>query len=659
MSLFVINRYEGEKEETKNERNHLSELLKRIEKRKVERAIKTHQIQESSSQNAQESNYKKKKKKAENLNKSSIENINLNENSISSDIKRKAEVHVSEHRKSKKKRKYSEESSNDTIKTADKTLQSENTDNQDNEIPNKSSDPNETQEKISGQNSDFIILGVKNKRRKREVKRILPEWLANPEVISIDLNSGPTLEDMNSILDSKLIEALRANGINKLFPVQASMVSWLLKCNKERQQKWWLRDTCVSAPTGSGKTLAYVLPIVQILQFRLVPKVRCLVVAPVQELAMQIYKVMVTYTSHTNLRVGLLSGASAFHEEQRNIRKENDRGEYISLVDIVVATPGRLIDHILKTSGFSLDDIRFLVIDEADTAADWLEYLPEPHYQTPRLTLSNLRSSKIPAQKLLFSATLSQDPEKLNRLGLFHPILFTSVLVTDKDDDVNLDKEVGNFIGRYTSPEELKEEAIECEAEYKPVALYQLIIRNGITSKVLVFTNSGGTAHRLTILLQSLLSKENIVVGELSAQLVSKEREDILTKFSSGKIQILVCSDALARGVDIPNVQLVISYDLPKHINGYIHRAGRTGRAGKSGTAISILTPKQVKIFKHMLNNAHKVIPHVEKIELSAIINEIDYLSHIDKLKHALEIEKQNNLLRVKAVKRSYPVTAK
>lgn len=251
-------------------------------------------------------------------------------------------------------------------------------------------------------------------------------------------------------------------------------------------------------------------------------------------------------------------------------------------MDIVVATPGRLIDHILKTSGFSLDDIRFLVIDEADTAADWLEYLPEPHYHTPRLTLSNLRSrlvfnynlvtsfyiiiiyqdhmyyykvilsdikfivmysflnSKIPAQKLLFSATLSQDPEKLNRLGLFHPILFTSVLVTGKDDDVNLDKEAVNFIGRYTSPEELKEEAIECEAEYKPVALYQLLIRNGITCKALVFTNSGGTAHRLTILLQSLLSKKNIVVGELSAQLVSKEREDILTKFTSGKIQMYV-----------------------------------------------------------------------------------------------------------------------
>ena len=82
---------------------------------------------------------------------------------------------------------------------------------------------------------------------------------------------------------------------------------------------------------------------------------------------------------------------------------------------------------------------------------------------------------------------------------------------------------------------------------------------------------------------------------------------------------------------------MVISYDLPKHINGYIHRAGRTGRAGKSGTAISILIPKQVRIFKYMLNNVHKIVPHVEKLELSYGINEIDYLSHIDKLRHVLQ----------------------
>ncbi|KAK9293992.1 hypothetical protein QLX08_011237 [Tetragonisca angustula] len=640
MSLFIINRYEGEKEETKNERNHLSELLKRIEERKLERAVKSnYQTQTNSSQNTQDLNYEKRKRKAENLNECSIENIIWNEN-IPSDVKEKKKIRVSDHRKSKKK------------KNAAKALQNENTDDQNNEIFNKSLNSIETQEKIADQYSDFIIMGTKSKQKKHKVKRILPEWLSNPKLMSIDLNSGPTLEEMNLILDIKLITALKANNINKLFPVQANMISWLLKCDKDREQKWWLRDACISAPTGSGKTLAYVLPIVQILQSRLVPKIRCLVVAPVQELAAQIYKVMITYISHTNLRVGLLSGASSFYEEQRSILRENARGKYISIVDIVIATPGRLINHILKTSGFSLDDLRFLVIDEADKSVDWLEYLPESHYQTPRLTLFNLRSSKIPAQKLLFSATLSQDPEKLSRFRLFKPILFTSVLVTGKDDNVNLDKEVGNFIGRYTSPEELKEEAVECEAEYKPIALYQLIIRNSIISKILVFTNSGKAAHRLTILLQSFLSKKDIVVGELSAQFASKDREDVLTKFITEKIQILVCSDALARGVDIPNVRLVISYDLPKHINGYIHRAGRTGRAGKSGTAISILIPKQVRIFKHMLNNAHKIVPHVEKLELSSVLNEIDYLSHIDKLKHVLQIEKQNNLLRAKSIKR-------
>ena len=96
---------------------------------------------------------------------------------------------------------------------------------------------------------------------------------------------------------------------------------------------------------------------------------------------------------------------------------------------------------------------------------------------------------------MLFSVTLSQDPEKLSRFRLFQPIFFTSVLVTSKDDNVNLEKEVDNFIGRYTSPEELKEEAVECEVEHKLVALYQLIIRNSIISKTLVFTNSGKTTQ--------------------------------------------------------------------------------------------------------------------------------------------------------------------
>ncbi|XP_076766388.1 putative ATP-dependent RNA helicase Dbp73D, partial [Xylocopa sonorina] len=639
--LLFTNRYKGENEETKHEKNHLSELLKRIEKQKQERANKNNiETQEDNLQSLK----KKKKKKKKEINEQSDFNISEHTTKDSNQHLKKKRRKTEDICNENSDINYKPESK-DVIE--DKRLQNETIDNQQHKISNnKPIGSNETNQQIN-----FMVLGAKNKKKKQEIKRVLPEWLANPEVISINLDSGPNLEEFNSIIDSKLIETLRANGINKLFPVQSSMISWLLKCDKDRQQGWWLRDTCVSAPTGSGKTLAYVLPIVQILQSRLVPKIRCLIVVPVQELATQVYKVMLTYTARMNLKVGLLSGASVFQQEQSNILKKNARGEYVSSVDIIVATPGRLVDHILKTPGFSLDDLRFLVIDEADKAADWLEYLPEPHYRSPQLTLFNLRCSKVPAQKLLFSATLSQDPEKLNRLGLLQPILFTSVLVTDKDDNVNLDNEVGNFVGRYISPEELVEQAVECAAEYKPVALYQLLIRNNTINKTLIFTNSGKTAHRLTILLQSLLSKENIAIGELSAQLVSKEREDILKKFISGKVQILITSDALARGVDIPDVQLVVSYDLPKHIKGYIHRVGRTGRAGKSGTAISILTPKQSGIFKHMLSSVHKKIPDIEKMELDSLINEIDYSNHIEQLKHILEVEKQNNLLRIRSVK--------
>jgi len=148
-----------------------------------------------------------------------------------------------------------------------------------------------------------------------------------------------------------------------------------------------------------------------------------------------------------------------------------------------------------------------------------------------------LNSKIIPAQKLLFSATLSQDPEKLNRLGLFQPKLFTTV-VTDKDTDINLDKIAGDFVGRYTSPGELTELAVECSPYYKPIVLYQLLTKHNIIPKTLVFTNSGQNAHRLALLMQLLLSERKIIVGELSAQLASKQREKVLDKFANKEIHV-------------------------------------------------------------------------------------------------------------------------
>lgn len=215
------------------------------------------------------------------------------------------------------------------------------------------------------------------------------------------------------------------------------------------------------------------------------------------------------------------------------------RGKLVSRVDIVIATTGRLIDHLEKTEGFSLENLEFLVIDEADRSTEWLKYIPAPHRTAPSLTIKNIKSFPVaPAQKLLFSATLSQDPEKLSRLGLFQPILFTSVVISDRDDDVDLDKEVGEFIGKYTSPNELTERAIECSPEYKPLALIKLFASVTPTDRTLVFTNSGEAAHRLTVLIGALLEDRNIVVDELSAILSPKQRTDVLKKFIDGQSQM-------------------------------------------------------------------------------------------------------------------------
>lgn len=644
MSLFVINRYEGESKEDENETNHLSELLKKIEERKRQRAAASNKSTLDEDGNNLEEPKRKKKKKLLKTEKADVSHAG-DENASNEKIVEQIVETVKVSTKKKKKKKDIEGEQHST--TIDKNIDLEEKDkNLDNNV-----DGDIAKKEISSQ-SNFIVLGARARKKQREVKRVLPDWLAHPEVISADLNSGLTLEESESILDAKLAEILRTNGIVKLFPVQSSVIKWLHKCMMDRKQGWWLRDTCVSAPTGSGKTLAYVLPIVQELQTRLVPKIRCLIVLPVQELAAQVYKVMVAYTSHTNLKVNLLSGAYPFEQEQNSIIKRTERGKYLSTVDIVIATPGRLLDHILKTPGFSLDSLRFLVIDEADRATEWLQYLPEPHSRAPILTLGNMRSSKIiPAQKLLFSATLSQDPEKLNRLGLFQPKLFTTV-VTDKDTDINLDKIAGDFVGRYTSPGELTELAVECSSYYKPIVLHQLLTRHDVIPKTLVFTNSGQTAHRLALLMQLLLSERNVVVGELSAQLASKQRENVLSKFANAEIHVLISSDALARGLDILDVQLVVSYDFSKHIKGYIHRAGRTGRAGKLGTAVSILTTNQVGIFKQMLSGAHKVVPNIERMEFrdNAIMD--NYEDHLEKFKKILEKEKYKNLERTKATKR-------
>lgn len=244
--MYVVYRYEGEsKEEVENETNNFSELLKKIEERKRQRAVASNKSTlDQDGDNLEEPKKKKKKKllKAEKTDESHIENASSEK--ISEQILETAKIST----KRKKKKKKDIES--DHPATIDKNIDLEEKDKNLTEENDK-----DTTEKEVPSQSNFIVLGARSRKKQREVKRVLPDWLAHPEVISADLNSGLTLEDMESVLDTKLVEILRTNGIVKLFPVQSSLIKWLHKCKMDRKLGWWPRDTCVSAPTGSGKYL--------------------------------------------------------------------------------------------------------------------------------------------------------------------------------------------------------------------------------------------------------------------------------------------------------------------------------------------------------------------------------------------------------------------
>lgn len=250
--LYIVYRYEGEsKKEVENETNHLSELLKKIEERKRRRTVANNKSTlDGDGNNLEEPKKKKRKKplKAEEVNDSHIEDKNVSGETVNEQVVEIAKIST------KKKKKLKKGTESEHSVTIDKNID---VDEEDKNLVEENNVDEDTAKKEIPLQNDFIVLGARARKKQREVKRVLPDWLAHPEVISADLNSGPTLEEFESILDAKLVEVLRTNGIVKLFPVQSSIIKWLYKCMVDRKLGWWPRDTCVSAPTGSGKYLQH------------------------------------------------------------------------------------------------------------------------------------------------------------------------------------------------------------------------------------------------------------------------------------------------------------------------------------------------------------------------------------------------------------------
>ncbi|XP_023052624.2 ATP-dependent RNA helicase DDX51 isoform X1 [Piliocolobus tephrosceles] len=476
-----------------------------------------------------------------------------------------------------------------------------------------------------------LVLGGFGRRKAQKVQPFLPRWLAEPSCVRKNVNEDLVpIEDIPEV-HPDLQKQLRAHGISSYFPVQAAVIPALLESAAcgflVGRGGYRPSDLCVSAPTGSGKTLAFVIPVVQALLSRVVCHIRALVVLPTKELAQQVSKVFNIYTDATPLRVCLITGQKSLAKEQESLVQKTADG-YRCLADIVVATPGRLVDHIDQTPGFNLQQLRFLVIDEADRMIDsmhqsWLPRVVAAAFhsedpadpcallqrrQAQAVTAASTCCPQMPLQKLLFSATLTQNPEKLQQLGLHQPRLFSTGLAHRGLEDTDGDGDSG----KYAFPAGLRHHYVPCSLSSKPLVVLHLVLEMGF-SRVLCFTNSRENSHRLFLLVRAF---GGVDVAEFSSRYGPGQRRRILKQFEQGKIQLLISTDATARGIDVQGVELVVNYDAPQYLRTYVHRVGRTARAGKTGQAFTLLLKVQERRFLQMLTEAGA--PELQRHELSS-----------------------------------------
>ncbi|KAL1668108.1 P-loop containing nucleoside triphosphate hydrolase protein [Schizophyllum commune] len=495
----------------------------------------------------------------------------------------------------------------------------------------------------------------------------LDKALVNAELVdSTQVLSIPADEnDGGTNLSLRTRKRLHELGITELFAVQTALLPFLLS-NPSRAvyTPYNLpRDACVSAPTGSGKTLAYVTPIVEVLSSRITTRLRALVVVPTRDLVTQVKETFEAVGKGRGLKIGVVTGQHSFSHEQSQIVGDNTipLAGGTSKVDILICTPGRLIDHLNGTTNFTLQHLRFLVIDEADrllaqSFQGWLSTvlaattlatppptscfdsrLPRadaaaPHV-VPALDFPDVLSRqperpRSSCQKLLFSATLTQDPGKLAALNLHNPKYFivrskakretvTSGILPDVADVV---------MERFSMPEGLTEHMAVCDPADKPLVFFHLITTHGIRN-ALVFTKSAESTTRLVRLFEffekaraegdsrtaSAPSSSNapltksappVTISAYSSDLGGAERRAILERFRKQEIQILVASDLISRGLDISHVSHVVSYDAPVDVRKYVHRVGRTARAGRDGSAWTLVEEQEARYFKNMMKEA-------------------------------------------------------
>lgn len=526
----------------------------------------------------------------------------------------------------------------------------------------------------------------------------LPHWIANP--IQVAPTATSPFTDLGITEDAAT--RLEAKGFKEAFAVQTAVIPLLLP-SADRQG-----DVVVSAATGSGKTLAYALPMVRdITQSSHITRIRGLIVVPTRELVMQAEEIckacaaILVSRGRKPAKVGISVGNKQFEQEQADLVEEDQRYDpegyqkyldrkfdesawledltnpsgptteplpdhvidYASKVDILICTPGRLVDHIKRTPGFTLDYVRWLVVDEADkllaqTYQDWIATV------MPLLSTSERPgarefpdSNKSGVRKVVLSATMTRDLTLLNGLKLYRPKLvvlsdtvaqrevehvlpsqleetavktrnvdlkplylvdllnsehMAPVEASDADDVEMKDAEAEDISAAESgssasdsddsSSDESDSDSEESDADSTASPSHGRATAskpppNPFNTTVLIFANSNEAAVRLARLLSLLSPHLSPLIGTLTSTTRTSERRKTLHAFAARKLRILVASSLIERGIHLANLDHVISYDMPKSVQSYVHRVGRTARAGRKGHAWTLFTKPEAGWF--------------------------------------------------------------